>query len=384
MAPRPFTIAIPDEVLDDLRRRLSAVRWPEGPADPGWTYGADAGYLRALVGYWRDGYDWRAAEVRLNRLPQFIAEVDGLDIHFVHERGSGERPLPLILTHGWPGSFVEFEALIEPLAHPERYGGDPGDAFDVVVPSLPGYAFSGRPRKPMGPRAIARVWHRLMTDVLGYSRFGAQGGDWGSVVSSWLAYDHPGALAGLHLNMVGLRPQLDENSATLMAEEKDWLRRAGKRIRMERGYREVQATRPQTLAVALNDSPAGLAAWIVDKFRAWGDTGGDVESRFDRDTLLTNVMLYWCLGSADSASWIYYAAREAGDLALPGDARITVPTGVAAFPVDLVPPPPRSYAERAYEVVRWSEMPAGGHFAALEEPVRLIDDIRAFFRPLRE
>jgi len=384
MAPRPFTIAIPEEVLDELRRRLDGVRWPEAPGGSGWTYGAEAGYLRTLVDYWRDGYDWRAAEAHLNRLPQFTAEVDGLDIHFVHERGSGDRSLPLVLTHGWPGSFMEFDALVEPLAHPERHGADPGDAFDVVVPSLPGYAFSGRPRKPMGPRAIARLWHRLMTDVLGYDRFGAQGGDWGSVVSSWLAYDHPGALAGLHLNMVGLRPELDENSAPLSAEEKDWLRRAGKRMRMERGYREVQATRPQTLAVALNDSPAGLAAWIVDKFRAWGDTGGDLESRFDRDTLLTNLMLYWCTGTVDSASWIYYAAREAGDLSLPGDARITVPTGVAAFPVDLVPPPPRSYAERAYAVARWTEMPEGGHFAALEEPARLIEDIRAFFRPLRQ
>lgn len=383
MNPTPFRIDIADDVLDDLRRRLELPRWPVAPEGSGWTYGTDTAYLRDLVGYWRDGYDWRAAEAHLNRLPHFIAEVDDLPIHFIHERGSGHDPLPLVLTHGWPGSFVEFDRLVEPLAHPERHGGDAADAFDVVVPSLPGYAFSGRPAKPLGPRAIGGLWYRLMTDVLGYCRFGAQGGDWGSMVSSWLAYDHPGALAGLHLNMVGLRPELDENSPPLSVEEQDWLRRAGKRMRMERGYREIQATRPQTLAVALNDSPAGLAAWIVDKFRAWGDTGGEVETRFDRDTLLTNLMLYWCTGTVDSASWIYYAAREAGDLSLPGGGRVTVPTAVATFPVDLVPPPPRGYAERAYAVTRWTDMPSGGHFAALEEPERLIEDIRTFFRPLR-
>lgn len=383
MSPTPFRIDIPEEMLTDLRRRLDAVRMPAAPPGSGWTYGTDADYLRALIDYWRDVYDWRAVEAHLNRLPHYRAEIDGLPIHFVHERGSGARPLPLILTHGWPGSFIEFDALVDPLAHPERHGGDPADAFDVVVPSLPGYAFSGRPDRPVGPRAIGRMWHRLMTDVLGYERFGAQGGDWGSMVSTWLAYDQPGALAGLHLNMVGVRPPLGEGAPPLDTEEQAWMRAATGRMRMERGYREIQATRPQTLAVALADSPVGLASWIVDKFHAWGDTGGDVESRFPRDTLLTNVMLYWCTGTADSASWIYYAAREQGDLVLPTDGRVTVPTGVAAFPVDLIPPPPRQYAERAYDVVRWTDMPAGGHFAALEEPERLIEDIRAFFRPLR-
>lgn len=339
--------------------------------------------MRGFVAYWRDGYDWRAAERRLNGFQNFLCEIDGLPIHLIVEKGSGDHAMPLLLTHGWPGSVVEFLDVIEPLAHPERYGGDIDDAYDVVVPSLPGYGFSGRPEAPMGPRAIAGLFHRLMTEGLGYERYGTQGGDWGSVVASWQGSDQTQSVIGVHLNMVGLRPHIGADDPPPSDAERDWLARAGKSMRMERGYREVQSTRPQTLGYAMSDSPVGLAAWIVDKFRIWGDTGGEVERRFSRDTLLTNIMLYWLTGTADSATWIYFAARTDGSLALGPGQRVTAPTGIAAFPVDLVPPPPRSWVERAYNVVHWTDMPEGGHFAALEEGQRMVEDIRTFFRPLR-
>ena len=381
--PSPFRVAIDDAALADLDRRLATTRWPDPPPDAGWTLGADLAYMQGLVAYWRQGYNWREAERRLNGFPNYTCEIDGLPIHFMLKKGSGDDALPLLLTHGWPGSVVEFLDLIDPLAHPERFGGDIGDAFDVVVPSLPGYGFSGRPRAPMGPRAIADLFHRLMTEALEYERYGTQGGDWGSLVASWQGVDHADAVIGVHLNMVGLRPHVGPDDPAPSAEEREWLARAGSLMRLERGYREVQATRPETLGYALSDSPVGLAAWIVDKFRIWGDTSGDVESRFSRDVLLTNVMLYWLTGTADSATWIYYAARTDGSLSLKAGELVTAPTGIAAFPVDLVPPPPRSWAERAYNVVHWTDMPVGGHFAALEEGERLVEDIRAFFRPLR-
>ncbi len=382
-ALEPFEIDVPDDVLADLRRRLAATRWPGAPARSGWEHGADLDYMKELVAYWREHFDWRAAEARLNRLPQFTAEVDGTRLHLVYEKGSGAEPMPLILTHGWPGSFAEFAELVAPLAHPERHGGDEADAFDVVVPSLPGYGFSARPEAPVGPRQVARLWHRLMSGVLGYRRYGAQGGDWGAVISSWLALDRRDAVAGLHLNMIGLRPDLGADAPALAPEEQDWIERARGQARRETAYQQIHSTRFQTLAFSLADSPAGLAAWMVEKFHRWGDVQGDIESRFSKDVLLTNLTLYWATGTADSATWIYHAARRDGDLALGPGERVEAPTGFAVFPVDLVPPPPRRWAERAYNVVHWSEMPAGGHFAALEEGPRLVDDIRAFFRPLR-
>ncbi|MDH3232166.1 MAG: epoxide hydrolase [Alphaproteobacteria bacterium] len=382
--PVPFEIAISDVQLADLEARLANVRWPEPPATGAWTYGSDLDYMRALVAYWRGDYDWRAAERRLNGFANYRAEIGGLTLHFIHQKGSGEQAMPLLLSHGWPGSVVEFLDIIEPLAHPERFGGDESDAFDVVVPSLPGYGFSGRPSEPIGTRTMAGLFHRLMVQSLGYARYGTQGGDWGSMIASWQGADHPKAVTGVHINMVGLRPHIAEHDPPLNEEERRWLAGAAPKMRLERGYREIQATRPQTLGYALSDSPVGLAAWIVDKFRAWGDTGGDIASRFAPDLLLTNIMLYWLTGTADSATWVYYASRADGSLALGPGERVTVPTGIAAFPIDLVPPPPRSWAERAYNVVHWTDMPSGGHFAALEEGERLVDDIRAFFRPLRK
>ncbi len=379
---QPFTIAVPQDRLDRIRGRVADYEWHEMPAAGGWGYGANLDYMRALCGYWLDHYDWRAAETRLNRFPQFIATVDGLDLHFYHVRSPHPGAMPLILTHGWPGSVLEFLDLIEPLTDPARFGGDPADAFDVVVPSLPGYGWSGKPADPIGPRTVARLFDGLMTGVLGHDRYLAQGGDWGAAVSAWLGFDHPDHVVGVHLNMVGTRstasrPQTDE--------EKLWDRERRRRFEDGGAYFRQQWTRPQTLSYAMMDSPVGTAAWIVEKFHAWGDiTGGDVESRFSKDTLLTNVMIYLVTRSFNTASWLYRGVFDDGPAAFPDDRRVEVPVAVAAFPGDdLYQTPPRSYVEKGYNVVRWTEMPAGGHFAALEEPQLLIDDVRGFARSLR-
>jgi microsomal epoxide hydrolase len=379
----PFEIAVPEATLDDLRARLQRTRWPNEPAGADWEFGANLAYMKELIEYWRNGYDWRARERKLNRFPQFRARLGEHSIHFVHEKGSGEEALPLILTHGWPGSFVEYLDLVEPLAHPERCGGEMRDSFDVVVPSLPGYGFSSKPAQPLGPKAIAALWNRLMTEALGYPRYGAQGGDWGATVSSWLGRLHPESMAGLHLHLMAVRPTLDANSPPLRAEETAWIAAARAMLRPEQAYQAIQATKPQTLAFGLNDSPAGLLAWQVEKFERWGDTKGDIESRFSKDLLLTNATIYWASETINTANWIYRAARQDGSLHMAPGERIEVPTGFAIPPIDLTPPPPRSWAERVYNVQRWSELSMGGHFLALEEGGRLVEEIRRFFRPLR-
>ena len=380
---RPFTIDVPESVLDDLRERLRRTRWPGEIAGSGWTYGTNLAYMRELVDYWLNGYDWRRQEAELNRLPQFIAAVDGLDIHFVHVRGNGPKRLPLLISHGWPGSFVEMLEVIGPLADPAAHGGDPTDAFDVVVPSLPGYGFSAPATAPgMTPRAIAGIFVRLMTDVLGYERFGAQGGDWGAVITAAMARDYPERLAGIHLNMLGVRPNTGPGTPPLTEEEQAFLKSAEAWREEETGYQRIQGTRPQTLAYALTDSPAGLAVWIVEKFRAWSDCGGDLESRFTKDQLLTNIMVYWVSGSIGSSIRLYYEAYHDRSFRLGPNERIEVPTGFAAFrePFGTV----RSWAERALNIQHWSEPPRGGHFAAMEEPELFVEDVRAFFRQLRQ
>jgi pimeloyl-ACP methyl ester carboxylesterase len=341
-ALEPFRIATPPAVLSDLQERLWRARLPGEPADAGWSYGTDLAYLTRLVHYWRDEYDWPAVEARLNRLLQFVAVVGAHRIHLVYERGSGPQPLPLVLTHGWPGSFVEFEGVIEHLAHPERAGGRIEDAFDVIVPSLPGYAWSSPPPAPITPRDIARLWDELMTSVLGYRRYVAQGGDWGSIVTSWLALDCPGHVAAIHLNLMGLRPHLGEGSPPLTPAETAWIARARERLGRETGYQAIQSTKPQTLAYALTDSPVGLAAWIVEKFPGWSD-GDGAEPPFTMESLLTNVMIYWLSGCANTASWLYTAARRRpeGMRLGPGE-RVDVPTAFMASPADLFPPPPTS------------------------------------------
>jgi len=368
-------------VLEDIRARVAAFPWHEMPDDGGWDYGTNLDYMRELCAWWLERFDWRAQEERLNRFAHFKAPVDGIDIHYVHERGSGPAPLPLIISHGWPGSVVEFLDLIEPLAHPERFGGSVDDAFDVVAPSLPGFGFSGRPSRPMGPRAMAGLFHCLMTEVLGYEGYLAQGGDWGGAISSFLGLDHAPACRGIHINIMTMR----HCEAPQGPEEEAWARRFVREQEMEDGYRTQQGTRPQTLSYAMMDSPVGVAAWIVEKFRSWSDLeGGELESAHDRDTLLANIMVYLVTRTFNTASWIYYGRREEGGRMLSAEGRrVEVPTAAALFPAEFLSWPPRSYVERMYNVARWTEMPRGGHFAALEQPGLLVEDIRAFARALR-
>ena len=381
MSPRTFSIDVPAAVLDDIRARVAAFPWHEMPIDGGWNYGANLDYMRSLSAYWVDHYDWRAAEARLNALPQFMAEADGLDLHYIHERGSGPNPVPLIITHGWPGSVAEFAEIIGPLAHPERHGGDPADAFDVIAPSLPGFGFSAKPARPIGPRRMAAHLDALMTEVLGYDGYVAQGGDWGSAVSSWLGFDHAPACRAIHLNCLTMRAPGGSQSDA----EKDWAKSFATEQEMLEGYRVLQATRPQSLSYAMMDSPVGIAAWIIEKFHDWSDlTEGDLDQVYRRDDLLTNVMIYIVTRSFNTASWIYYGRREEGGRTLsPEGLRVEVPTGCALFPKELLSWPPRSYVERIYNVTHWSEMSHGGHFAAMEQPQMLVDDIRAFARSLR-
>ncbi len=381
MRPRPFTIRVPDAVLADLRARLERGRWPDEIPGDGWRYGTSLAYMKDLVVYWRDRYDWRAHEARLNALPQFTVPIGDIDLHFIHVQGVGPKPLPLLLSHGWPGSIVEFERLIPLLTDPARFGGDPADAFTVVAPSLPGYAFSFTPNQPrFGVAEIADVFATLMTDVLGYRRFAAQGGDWGAFITARLGLAHADRLAGIHVTLLAIRRDLPP-PPNPTEEEKKYLEELRHWEREETGYQWIQGTRPQTLAYALTDSPVGLAAWIVEKFRTWSDCGGDVERRFSKDVLLTNVMLYWVTGAISSSFWPYYARRH-GPWPIPDGARIEVPTAYASFPGEILHPP-RAWAERVFNVRRWTAMPAGGHFAALEEPETLAADVCAFFRDLR-
>ena len=377
-APEPFEIHVDDAVLDDLRARLDATRWPDEVDGAGWEMGSNLAYMKELAAYWRDGYDWREQERRLNALPQFKAEVDGLGIHFVHIEGKGPDPFPLIVSHGWPGSFFEMHKIAGPLTDPAAHGGDPADAFHLVVPSLIGYGFSDASRAAgMTTHRMAELFGSLMTDTLGYGRFGAQGGDWGAAVTASLAEHYPANVAGIHLNLViGRMARLAGETASPEAEA--YRAEMARWVRDESAYSIMQGTRPQTLAYGLNDSPVGLAGWIVEKWRAWSDCGGDVERSYTKDELLTNVMVYWVTQTINSSVRLYRENR--GEFGRAG--RIETPTAVAMFPKD-ISHPPRSLVEQGYNVQRWTEMPRGGHFAAMEEPGLLVDDVRAFFRTLR-
>ncbi|ASO18724.1 pimeloyl-ACP methyl ester carboxylesterase [Actinoalloteichus hoggarensis] len=377
---RPLDIAVPAEELDDLRQRLRRTRWPSNSPGPAWSQGTDADYLRGLVGYWADGFDWRARERELNRLDHFQVDLDGVPIHFVHQRAARGDGVPLILTHGWPSTFTEFLPLIPLLTDPDAHGID-GPAFDVVIPSLPGYGFSGRPARRHTMRDTSRWWHRLMTG-LGYSRYGAHGGDLGSGVSTFLAMDHPDSLLGLHLSNLEFAPDLGPGSPPLSAAEAAYVAAERNWEQDEGGYHLLLSTKPQTAAFGLADSPSALAAWIVEKWRTWSDSGGDLDSRFSRDFLLTMATLFW-IGDAGSPLRDYHDNREI-HLALSHEERIRVPTAVGLFDNEFVDcgSPPRTWAERLYDVRRWTVMPRGGHFAAVEEPESLARDIIEFFRSL--
>jgi microsomal epoxide hydrolase len=379
--PAPFRLQVAEDVLADLQARLARARWPDEPPLEPWSTGTSVAYLKRLVDYWRTGFDWRAQEARLNAFRQFKVPLAGIDLHFLHEEGKGPAPMPLLLSHGWPGSVIEFLRLIPMLTDPAGHGGDARDAFTVVAPSLPGYTLSFAPgQQRFGVEAIADAFAQLMTGVLGYQRFGAQGGDWGSFVTSRLAYAHAERVIGIHLNLLPVRrdPQMLANPT---ADEKRYLAELTTFLKEETGYQWIQGTRPQTLAFGLADSPVGLAAWLVEKFRAWTDCGGDPENAVSRDDMLANITLYWATGAIGSSFWPYYA-RMHGPWPIPEGA-IGVPTGYVEFPREILRPP-RSVAERVYaDIRRWTVMEKGGHFAALEQPAALAREIREFFRPLR-
>ena len=376
----PFHLFVPDDVLIDLKDRLAKTRWPiEAKAAP-WTYGASLAYMRDTIDYWLNRYDWRKSEAALNRFPNYKATLDGKQVHFILERGSGPDPLPLILTHGWPGSVVEFLDVIEPLAHPERFGGKAEDGFTVVVPSLPGYGFSDPPDAPIAPREIAPLWSRLMLDVLGCDRYVAQGGDWGGIVTSWLALDQPERLKAIHLNIVGFNPEITDDPLTV--EEEAWQRRNAARRDGEIAYHQINGTKPQTLSYGLTDSPVGCAAWILEKFHGWTVPGRDVAPPFDRDHLLANVMLYW-LNGINASTWLYVALVDGDAFFLKPGERIEVPTGMFLFPNDLLPPPPESWNRRVYNVTHRRVWTSGGHFAVFENGPLLVEDMQAFFRAYR-
>ncbi|MEO8747677.1 MAG: epoxide hydrolase family protein [Rhodanobacter sp.] len=380
---QPFNMHVDERLLVDLKRRLDSIRWPHALDAEAWTDGASLALTQRLVKYWQSQFDWRAREAVLNRLPQFRAQIDGTWVHFVHQPGVGSKPLPLIMTHGWPGSFAEMEQIIPLLADPGSHGGDPGDAFHVIVPSLPGYGFSQAPdRQGCSSAQVAGLWFKLMNG-LGYARFGAQGGDIGAGVSTWLAHGHPESVVGFHLNYIsgGYRPPLGPGLAPITDAEQSFLDRAAAWADAEGAYEHMHRTKPQTLAYALTDSPVGLAAWMVEKFRAWSDCDGDVESVFSFETLLTDISLYWFSGNIDASLRMYKENYLHPMHFQPGE-RVLPPLGVAVFPREL-PMPPRSWVERCHDVRRWTTMPKGGHFAALEQPHLLAEDIRAFFRPLR-
>jgi microsomal epoxide hydrolase len=367
--PRSFKIQVPKATLDRILRRVRDTRFPPRLDATDGRYGADWNYMRSLVDYWSKQYDWRKAEARLNRYPQFMARVGDFDIHFYHVRGRGANPMPLILTHGWPGSVFEFQEAIGPLT----------EDFDVVIPSLPGFGFSSKPQgKPVGAVTTAKLWHELMTQVLGYTRFGAQGGDWGNTVSTQLARQFPQSIIGLHLNsaQAALAPTGQRN-----AEEEAWNAASTAYRNTELDYFNIQQRKTQTVSFALADNPVGTAAWMVEKLKSWSDSGDDLDKTLTKDQVLTNIMIYLVSGSEATGVWFYRGATEDG----PGaTGRVTVPTGFAAFPKEMtVLAPPRSALERGFNLVHYTKMPRGGHFAALEQPVLFAADVREFFRALR-
>jgi microsomal epoxide hydrolase len=356
-------------------------RWPDEIPDSGWKFGTHLAYMKELVDYWQHQYDWRTHERILNRLDHYRVQFDDISLHFIHQPGVGSGPMPLLLSHGWPGSIYEFVNILGPLTDPGSFGGDPKDAFTVVAPSLPGYGFSHAPdQRRLGIEEIAELFMRLMTEVLGYARFGAQGGDWGAFITARIGLAYPEKVAGIHLNLLPVAPHPSERS-DLTAAEMEFLKEAEIFLNEEYGYQWIQGTKPQTLSYALNDSPAGLASWIVEKFYAWTDCHGDLESRINKDTLLTNIMIYWITQTINSSFWLYFQMRHRPWRLGRGE-RIKVPVAMAAFPGEILRPP-KEWVQRVCNLLRWTQMPAGGHFAALEEPEMLVEDVRAFYRDLR-
>jgi microsomal epoxide hydrolase len=382
-SPRPFRVEIPKPAIDHILRRVKESRWPDRLDGNDWRYGADWDYMKALAAYWTTAFDWRKAESNLNRYPQFLARVEDFDIHFYHVKGRGPGATPLILTHGWPGSVFEFLEAIAPLTDPAGAGGSPEDAFDVVIPSLPGFGFSSKPKgAPVGPPTTARLWNKLMTEVLGYTKYGAQGGDWGSAVTVQLAREYSGNLLGIHLNAAGGGVSAEGEQTE---EVREWQRASNAYRALELDYLNEQQHKPQTVAFALSDNPVGAAAWMVEKFKAWSDSGNNLDQTFSKDQMLTNVMLYLVTETTGTGAWFYRGSLDDRSAAAPAArGKVSVPAGFASFPKEMPPlNPPRSVLAQAFNLVRYTKMPRGGHFACLEQPALFVNDVRSFYRQLR-
>jgi len=376
--PRPFRVAVPNAAIQRILRRVRETRLPDRLDGNDWRYGVDWDYMKALVQYWTTTFDWRKSEANLNRYPQFMARVEDYDVHFYHVKGRGPKPVPLILSHGWPGSVFEFLEAIGPLTDPARFGGAAEDAFDVVVNSLPGFGFSSKPKgMPVGPPTTARLWQKLMTEALGYTKYGAQGGDWGNAITVQLAREYPSEIVGIHLNAAG--GAIFEGELT--EEVREWQRVAAAFRAQEMDYFNEQQHKPQTVAFALADNPVGAAAWIAEKFKVWSDSGNDLDQTFTKDQILTDVMLYLVTDTVGTAVWFY---RGAADDRSSARGKITVSTGFASFPREMVAlNPPKSLLSQNFNLVHYTKMPQGGHFACLEQPKLFVEDVRLFFRPLR-
>ena len=374
---QPFTLAWDADRLAWLRERVRAARMPRLPEGAGWRYGCDPEVLTDLYAYWLDGFDPDAAAADLNRFPHFLARIEDLDLHVVHVVGEAEGTRPLLLTHGWPGSVYEFWGVIEPLAYPTRFGGRAEDAFDVVVPALPGFGFSGKPGAPIGPRTTARLFDRLMHEELGYARYHAQGGDWGAGVTAWLGLDHAASLKAIHLNYLLVQPDAEPQTDT----ETTWRRRAMDAQSRLGAYADLQGTKPLSLAYAMADAPVAQLAWLVERFHDWADLcDRPFEEVFSKDRLLTNALFYLATDSFETATWYYAGARAEGARRMPTGTRVSVPTAFAAYPDPRTAAPPRAWVERGYAITRWREMPRGGHFAAMEVPALFVADLREWAR----
>ena len=375
---KPFKVNISDKELKEIYNKVKNYQWHEMPDDGGWDYGTNLNYMKEISNYWINNFDWRIHETEINKFSNFTSVVDDIKIHFIYEKGSGSNPTPLLLMHGWPGSVIEFLHIIEKLAHPEKFGGNVEDAFDVIVPSLPGFGFSGKPLRPIGPRKIADILNKLMTEKLEYKNYLAQGGDWGATIANWIGYDHSKSCKAIHINCLTMRHPDGPQSK----EEEEWQERFNNDQIMQDGYRTQQATKPQTLSYGMMDSPVGIAAWIIEKMYSWSDLkDNNIESVYSKDTLLANIMVYVVTKTFNTASWIYYGRREEGGRFFPEDfKRIEIPTAVAVFPAEMSEWPPRSYVERIFNITQWTEMKSGGHFAALEEPDLLVNDLVKFSR----
>lgn len=382
MSIKNYKIDISDELLTDLKYRLIHTRWPNQYKNEKWEYGTEQNYLQSLISYWAEEYDWKKQEQKLNQYHHYLSSVNGSNIHFIHERGKGPHPIPIILTHGWPDSFLRYQKLLPYLTDPAKHGGNPNDSFDVIIPSLPGFGFSEKPSQAgMNNCVIAELWSKLMQDVLGYHKYAASGGDIGSGVTRYLACSHPDSLIGIHLTDIGIvKPLLANTSGnTLSAQERTYVNKSQEWLSREGAYMSLQSTKPQTLSYGLADSPVGLAAWMIEKYQSWSDCNGSLDNKFSKDELLTNIMIYWITNTMDSACRIYYENTHS----LPDIKSIQVPTGISLFSKDIMPPP-EDWTRRNLNVTYWNEVPHGGHFTAMEEPELFAKEIQTFFRPYRE